>query len=62
MNSIRLTPQAKADLDEIWEYTKKQWNNVVFVGLQDLLIGLVIFGRLCGVYARLACPPFGVKC
>ena len=26
MNSVRLTPQAKADLDEIWEYTVKQWN------------------------------------
>jgi toxin ParE1/3/4 len=26
MNSIRLTPQAKADLDEIWSYTAKQWN------------------------------------
>ena len=26
MNSVRLTPQAKADLDDIWEYTAKQWN------------------------------------
>ena len=26
MNSVRLTPQAKADLDDIWEYTVKQWD------------------------------------
>ena len=26
MNSIRLTPQAKADLDNIWAYTAQQWN------------------------------------
>lgn len=26
MNSVRLTPQAKADLDDIWNYTAKQWN------------------------------------
>jgi toxin ParE1/3/4 len=26
MNSIRLTPQAKADLNDIWDYTAKQWN------------------------------------
>jgi toxin ParE1/3/4 len=26
MNSVRLTPQAKADLNDIWEYTAKQWN------------------------------------
>jgi toxin ParE1/3/4 len=26
MNSIRLTPKAKADLDDIWEYTVKQWD------------------------------------
>ena len=26
MNSVRLTPQAKADLNDIWEYSAKQWN------------------------------------
>jgi toxin ParE1/3/4 len=26
MNSVRLTPQAKADLNDIWDYTAKQWN------------------------------------
>ena len=26
MNSVRLTPQAKADLNDIWEYSVKQWN------------------------------------
>ena len=26
MNSVRLTPLAKADLNDIWEYSAKQWN------------------------------------
>ena len=26
MNSVRLTPEAKADLNDIWEYSAKQWN------------------------------------
>jgi toxin ParE1/3/4 len=26
MIPIRLTPQARADLDEIWDYTAQQWN------------------------------------
>jgi toxin ParE1/3/4 len=26
MMAVRLAPQAKSDLDEIWAYTAKQWN------------------------------------
>ncbi len=26
MKHLRLTPQARADLDGIWEYSVKQWN------------------------------------
>jgi toxin ParE1/3/4 len=26
MSVIRLTPQARADLDTIWDYTVQQWN------------------------------------
>jgi toxin ParE1/3/4 len=25
MNAVRLTPQARTDLDEIWAYTAEQW-------------------------------------
>ena len=26
MTSVRLTPQARTDLDDIWTYTAKQWS------------------------------------
>jgi toxin ParE1/3/4 len=26
MTSVRLTPQARTDLDDIWAYTAKQWS------------------------------------
>jgi toxin ParE1/3/4 len=51
LNSIRLTPQAKADLDDIWEYTAKRWSSdqaEVYIRALDATFGLLVLNPRLG--------------